>query len=75
MLPADPIILLSYINTQLRDHYASWMPCVPIRTPIRMPFAQNWPMLAMNTTPAATSLCNGVDHTRMFSHGTLPRKG
>ena len=23
MLPADPIILLSYINTQLRDHYAS----------------------------------------------------
>lgn len=23
MLPADPIILLSYVNTQLRDHYAS----------------------------------------------------
>lgn len=23
MLPADPITLLSYINTQLRDHYAS----------------------------------------------------
>ena len=23
MLPAEPIILLSYINTQLRDHYAS----------------------------------------------------
>lgn len=23
MLPADPIILLSYINTQLRDYYAS----------------------------------------------------
>lgn len=22
-LPKDPIILLSYINTQLRDHYAS----------------------------------------------------
>ena len=45
MLPADPIILLSYINTQLRDHYASLDACVPIRTPIRMPFAQNWPML------------------------------
>lgn len=58
MLPADPIILLSYINTQLRDHYASLDA-----------------MLAMNTTPAATSLCNGVDHTHMFSHGTLPRKG
>ena len=23
MLPQDPVILLSYINTQLRDHYAS----------------------------------------------------
>ncbi|MDD3337263.1 MAG: DUF4250 domain-containing protein [Lachnospiraceae bacterium] len=23
MIPKDPIILLSYINTQLRDHYAS----------------------------------------------------
>ena len=23
MLPSDPIILLSYINTQLRDRYAS----------------------------------------------------
>ncbi len=22
-LPKDPVILLSYINTQLRDHYAS----------------------------------------------------
>lgn len=22
-IPKDPIILLSYINTQLRDHYAS----------------------------------------------------
>lgn len=22
-LPKDPIILLSYLNTQLRDHYAS----------------------------------------------------
>lgn len=22
-LPQDPIILLSYVNTQLRDHYAS----------------------------------------------------
>ena len=22
-LPNDPVILLSYINTQLRDHYAS----------------------------------------------------
>ena len=22
-LPQDPIILLSYINTQLRDHYAT----------------------------------------------------
>jgi len=24
MLPNDPVILLSYINTQLRDHYASF---------------------------------------------------
>lgn len=23
MLPQDPVILLSYVNTQLRDHYAS----------------------------------------------------
>jgi hypothetical protein len=23
MLPQDPIILLSYINTQLRDHYST----------------------------------------------------
>ena len=23
MLPQDPVILLSYINTQLRDHYTS----------------------------------------------------
>lgn len=23
MLPQDPVILLSYINTQLRDHYPS----------------------------------------------------
>ena len=23
MLPKDPIMLLSYINTQLRDHYSS----------------------------------------------------
>ncbi|MCD8357162.1 MAG: DUF4250 domain-containing protein [Clostridia bacterium] len=23
MIPQDPIILLSYINTKLRDHYAS----------------------------------------------------
>ena len=23
MLPPDPVILLSYINTQLRDHYTS----------------------------------------------------
>ena len=23
MLPNDPIMLLSYVNTQLRDHYAS----------------------------------------------------
>lgn len=23
MLPTDPVILLSYINTQLRDHYDS----------------------------------------------------
>lgn len=22
-LPKDPVILLSYVNTQLRDHYAS----------------------------------------------------
>lgn len=24
MLPKDPVMLLSYINTQLRDHYASF---------------------------------------------------
>lgn len=23
MLPQDPVILLSYVNTQLRDHYVS----------------------------------------------------
>ena len=23
MLPQDPVILLSYVNTQLRDHYTS----------------------------------------------------
>lgn len=23
-LPDDPVILLSYVNTQLRDHYASF---------------------------------------------------
>lgn len=23
MIPKDPVMLLSYINTQLRDHYAS----------------------------------------------------
>lgn len=23
MLPQDPVILLSYVNTKLRDHYAS----------------------------------------------------
>ncbi len=23
MIPKDPMILLSYVNTQLRDHYAS----------------------------------------------------
>ena len=54
---------------------AEFLHCLLYTSPIRMPFAQNWPMLAMNTTPAATSLCNGVDHTHMFAHGTLPRKG
>lgn len=24
MLPKDPVILLSYVNTQLRDHYESF---------------------------------------------------
>lgn len=75
MLPADPIILLSYINTQLRDHYASLDALCADQDADKDAIAQNWPMLAMNTTPAATSLCNGVDHTHMFSHGTLPRKG
>lgn len=23
MIPKDPVMLLSYVNTQLRDHYAS----------------------------------------------------
>ena len=34
MLPADPIILLSYLNTQLRAHYASLAVITPtcIRT-------------------------------------------
>ena len=31
MLPRDPIMLLSYVNTQLRDRDASWTRCVTVR--------------------------------------------
>ena len=75
MLPADPIILLSYINTQLRDHYASLDALCADQDADKDAICAKLADAAMNTTPAATSLCNGVDHTHMFSHGTLPRKG
>ena len=29
MIPKDPMILLSYVNTQLRDYYESLEACVP----------------------------------------------
>ena len=29
MIPKDPVILLSYVNTQLRDYYDRWKPCAP----------------------------------------------
>lgn len=30
MIPKDPVILLSYVNTQLRDYFVPWMPYVPL---------------------------------------------
>ena len=31
MIPKDPVMLLSYVNTQLRDYYSVWMLFVRIR--------------------------------------------
>ena len=74
MLPADPIILLSYINTQLRDHYASLDALCADQDADKDAICAKLADVGYEYN-AATSLCNGVDHTHMFSHGTLPRKG
>ena len=73
MLPADPIILLSYINTQLRDHYASLDALCADQDADKDAICAK--LADVGYEYNATSLCNGVDHTHMFSHGTLPRKG
>lgn len=26
-VPKDPVMLMSYLNTQLRDHYSTWEEC------------------------------------------------
>ncbi|MFR2613118.1 MAG: DUF4250 domain-containing protein [Subdoligranulum sp.] len=47
MLPADPIILLSYIHTQLRDHYASLDALCADQDAEKDAICANWPMLAI----------------------------
>ena len=40
-IPKDPVMLMSYLNTQLRDNYASWRSCAEALISIRLMWRRN----------------------------------
>ena len=56
MLPNDPMILLSYVNTKLRDRDASLDQFCDRKVPRKRPCAPNWPRSGLCTIPAQ-SVC------------------
>lgn len=56
MMPKDPVMLLSYVNTQLRDFYPSLAEfCAAMQTE-ESDLRENWRSLTMSTMRKRTSL-------------------
>ena len=58
MIPQDPVILLSYVNTKLRDQYSSWSRCVTIWVSISGKSNRNWQEWITRMILRAISSCN-----------------
>ena len=58
-IPQDPIILLSYVNTQLRDFTPAWTSSAKAWTFAGRIWRKNWRQRVSGMTPPATS---SADH-------------
>lgn len=73
MMPKDPVMLLSYVNTQLRDFYPSLgqnsaRPCRQ-RNPI---CGKNWRSLTMSTMRKRTSLYKNNQALKKMAEKGVP---
>lgn len=58
MIPTDPAILLSFVNTRLRDEFSSLAELCAPWTPMRRLCGRPWPPSAIPTIPTKISLHN-----------------
>ena len=71
MLPQDPNILLSYINTKLRDQYPSLEALCEDLDVTKRTSSRPWPGWAMATIPDAINFCQ-IESKGGFYHVRLP---
>ena len=68
-MPKDPVMLLSYVNTQLRDNYPAWMSCAGRWGRAGRRSKRLSGRLTMSTVRSRTGLCESRHCGRRFFMG------
>lgn len=72
MMPKDPVMLLSYVNTQLRDFYPSLAEfCAAMQTE-ESDLRENWRSSTMSTMRKRTSLCKNNQALKKMAEKGVP---
>ena len=72
MMPKDPVMLLSYVNTQLRDFYPSLAEfCAAMQTE-ESDLRENWRSLTMSTMRKRTSLYKNNQALKKMAEKGVP---
>ena len=62
MIPKDPVMLLSYVNTQLRDYYESLEALCTCRGMKNRSWWRSWLLLITTTIQSRISLCEKQEY-------------